>query len=109
MFNGKLVLAAVIAASFTALTAALAPTTASAYKFGQGIKGQVLHLPPAGVGVISKPMPTGVNVPKPVHIISRLPRTYGGDGGSPPPGVPCAGNEQRDANGFCVRPRPQLQ
>jgi len=240
--------------------AAVAPTGASAYKFGQGhIKGQVLHLPPAAIGVVPKPVhigisipkpgQIGVSVPKPVHIgisvpphpimgvtvnhesppmvwghrrfpwtidtptppaftTSRSPTTNnsgtttptvyvgpktsqyqvddtvapgwydcsqvpaatpvnnylgtsacpfysgnppsnynctaielpppprshpcfgnscpsgptiamvcrqsqqppsGGDGGSPPSGVPCPGNEQRDANGFCGRPKPQQQ
>jgi hypothetical protein len=60
-----------LAAVATIGGAVLAPTTsASAYKFGQGgiIKGQILHVPPAAIGVVPKPVNIGVNVPKPVHI-----------------------------------------
>src|SRR5579864_6427699 len=55
--------------------AAFAPTGASAYKFGQGsIKGQVLHLPPAAIGVVPKPVHIGISVPKPEQIGISVPK-----------------------------------
>lgn len=47
--------------------------------------------------------------PHNVLVCRQAPSLPNGGGGGGPPGAPCAGNEQREASGLCVRPKPNLQ